>query len=86
MGGWPTVYGLLLMPFVWSLPLGLMTAELGAMIPENGGYVVWVERAFGPALGWVVSVLGIWQALFDSSLYPRMFTDYLRAVLTRFDM
>ena len=44
MGGWYTMLGLLVMPFVWSLPLGLMTAELASMIPENGGFILWTEK------------------------------------------
>ena len=43
-----TLAALLLVPWIWSLPIALMTAELGAMIPETGGYIVWVHRAFGP--------------------------------------
>ena len=43
-----TLLGLLVLPWIWSLPIALMTAELGSMIPEAGGYVVWVHRAFGP--------------------------------------
>ena len=38
---------LLLVPWLWSFPTALMTAELSAAMPEDGGYVVWVERAFG---------------------------------------
>ena len=38
---------ILVVPWVWSLPMALMTAELTAAMPEDGGYVVWVERAFG---------------------------------------
>ena len=32
---------------VESLPMALTTAELTAAMPEDGGFVVWVERAFG---------------------------------------
>ena len=42
-----SVIGLLVMSFVWSLPVGLMTAELGTAFPRDGGYVIWVEAAFG---------------------------------------
>lgn len=40
--------GFLLFPFTWSIPEALITAELGTMFPENGGYVVWVASALGP--------------------------------------
>jgi hypothetical protein len=42
-----TLIGLCVLPWVWSLPIALMTAELSSMIPETGGYVVWAHRAFG---------------------------------------
>lgn len=42
-----TLIGLCVLPWVWSLPIALMTAELSSMIPEPGGYVVWAHRAFG---------------------------------------
>ena len=38
---------ILVVPWLWRLPMALMTAELTAAMPEDGGYVVWVERAFG---------------------------------------
>jgi amino acid transporter len=42
-----SVIGLLILSVVWSLPVGLMTAELGTAFPRDGGYVLWVEAAFG---------------------------------------
>ena len=38
----------------WSLPQALMSAELSLMMEVNGGNVVWVQRAFGDFLGWVI--------------------------------
>ncbi|WVY93085.1 hypothetical protein V8G54_032173 [Vigna mungo] len=32
--------GFLLFPLIWSVPEALITAEMGTMFPENGGYVV----------------------------------------------
>ena len=42
-----SVIGLVLMSLVWSLPVGLMTSELGTAFPKDGGYVLWVDAAFG---------------------------------------
>ena len=42
---------LLLTPLVWSLPVCLAMAELASALPEEGGYVAWVRRAFGPFWG-----------------------------------
>jgi len=73
-----TLLGLLLLPWFWSLPIALMTAELSAMIPETGGYVVWVHRAFGPFWAHLNAVFNLVSNAFDNALYPVMFVDYLR--------
>ncbi|KAL1528157.1 hypothetical protein AB1Y20_009518 [Prymnesium parvum] len=73
-----TLVGLLLLPWCWSLPIALMTAELSAMIPETGGYVVWVRRAFGPFWAHQNALWNLVANAFDNALYPVMFVDYLR--------
>jgi amino acid transporter len=36
---------LLLLPFFWSIPMGLVCSELGTAIPDEGGFYRWVQRA-----------------------------------------
>ena len=72
-----TLLGLLILPWVWSLPIALMTAELSSMIPEAGGYVVWINRAFGPFAAHMNALLNLVSNTFDNALYPVMFVDYL---------
>ena len=74
-----TMIGLLVVPWIWSLPIALMTAELGSMIPEAGGPVVWVSRAFGPFVAHQNALIHLVANTFDNALYPVMFADYLRA-------
>src|SRR5207249_11435307 len=38
---------LLVVPVVWSVPEVLIVGELASMLPEEGGYYRWVDRAFG---------------------------------------
>ena len=38
---------LVVTPLVWSLPVAMAMGELAAALPEEGGYVEWVRRAFG---------------------------------------
>ena len=68
---------LLLLPWLWSLPTALMTAELSTAMPEDGGYVVWVERAFGRFWGFQEGWLSWLCSFADNALYPVMFVDYL---------
>jgi amino acid transporter len=68
---------LLVVPWVWSFPTALMTAELSTAMPEDGGYVVWVERAFGRFWGFQEGWWSWLCSFADNALYPVMFLDYL---------
>jgi amino acid transporter len=68
---------LLVVPWLWSFPTALMTAELSSAMPEDGGYVVWVDRAFGKFWGFQEGWLSWLCSFADNALYPVMFVDYL---------
>lgn len=38
---------LIVLPWTANLPIGLLTSELASAMPQNGGYIIWVSRAFG---------------------------------------
>jgi amino acid transporter len=76
--------GILVLPWIWSFPTALMTAELSAAMPEDGGYVIWVEKAFGRFWGFQEGWLSWLCSFADNALYPVMFVDYL--VYLRGDM
>ncbi len=64
-------------PFVWSLPMSLMVAELTTMMPEEGGYYIWVGEALGPF--WAVQE-AVWTMSCGAALlaiFPVMFVSYL---------
>ncbi len=69
---------LLIVPLIWSLPEILIVGELASMLPEEGGYYRWVDRAFGRFWafqnGWIT-----WMySLVDMAIYPVLFIQYLR--------
>ena len=72
---------LLLVPLIWSLPEVLIVGELASMLPEEGGYYRWVDRAFGRFWafqnGWLTWI----YSLVDMALYPVLFNQYLRYFL-----
>lgn len=68
---------LLILPWLWSFPTALMTAELSSAMPEDGGYVIWVEKAFGRFWGFQEGWLSWVCSFADNALYPVMFVDYL---------
>ncbi len=69
---------LLLTPLVWSLPVALAMAELASAMPDEGGYVTWVRRAFGP---WWSFQVGWWSwidSFIDVAVYPALAVEYAR--------
>jgi len=75
-----TLLGLFLLPFMYALPQALITAELGCIMDENGGYVVWVTRAFGDFWGWFNSHNSMLANFFDNALFPVIFVDYINQI------
>jgi amino acid transporter len=73
-----TLLGLAILPFMYALPQALITAELGCIMDENGGYVVWVTRAFGDFWGWFNSHNSMLANFFDNALFPVIFVDYIK--------
>ncbi len=72
---------LLVLPVVWALPMGLVCAELGSAIPEEGGYYVWVKRALGEYWGFQCGWWSWLTTFVDSALYIALVTDYLQTWL-----
>ncbi|ESQ33643.1 hypothetical protein EUTSA_v10007456mg [Eutrema salsugineum] len=71
--------GFVIFPFIWSIPEALITAEMGTMFPENGGYVVWVSSALGPFWGFQQGWMKWLSGVIDNALYPVLFLDYLKS-------
>jgi amino acid transporter len=63
-----TILGFLLLPFIWSVPEALICAELATAFPENAGYVVWVESAFGPFFGFLEGLFSWVSGVTDNTV------------------
>lgn len=68
---------IILTPLLWSLPTALMAAELATLMPEEGGYYVWVRETFGAFWAvqhscWMMTCAVLWLAI-----YPVLFVGYL---------
>ncbi len=68
---------LLLVPIVYSLPEILIVGELASMLPEEGGYYRWVQRAFGDFWAFQNGWLTWMYSLVDMAIYPKLFVVYL---------
>jgi amino acid transporter len=72
---------LLVLPVVWALPMGLVCAELGSAIPEEGGYYVWVKRGLGEYWGFQAGWWSWLTQFVDSAVYIALIMDYLASWL-----
>ena len=68
---------LVLVPIVYSIPEVLLVGELASMLPEEGGYYRWVERAFGQFWAFQNGWLTWMYSLVDMAIYPKLFVTYL---------
>jgi amino acid transporter len=73
-----TLILLVVTPLVWSLPVAFAMAELAEALPDEGGYVTWVSRAFGPFWGFQVGWWSWVDSFVDVAVYPALFVEYLR--------
>ncbi|MBW2494271.1 MAG: APC family permease [Deltaproteobacteria bacterium] len=76
-----TLVMLMVIPFLWSTPMGLVAAELGSALPQEGGYYKWVQRACGEFWGFQA---GWWRTIsvyFDNTIYVVLAGSYLGSVL-----
>eukprot|EP01119_Soliformovum_irregulare_P010477 TRINITY_DN2583_c0_g1_i1.p1 TRINITY_DN2583_c0_g1~~TRINITY_DN2583_c0_g1_i1.p1 ORF type:complete len:477 (+),score=95.86 TRINITY_DN2583_c0_g1_i1:67-1497(+) len=72
-----SLIAVIVVPLLWSLPQAILSAELSLMISENGGNVVWVQRAWGDLIGWVNAFNNLASSLSSMSLLVVLFVDYL---------
>lgn len=68
---------LALVPLLWSLPEVLLIGELASMLPEEGGYYRWVQRAFGPFWAFQCGWCTWMYSMVDMAIYPVLFNEYL---------
>ena len=72
-----TLIYLLVLPFFWCIPVSLVSAELTAAMPVEGGFYRWTRAAFGDFWGFLAGWWN-WSASFLlGGAYAVLFTDYL---------
>lgn len=72
-----TIILLVVLPFVWGLPFGLVASELGSVRPQEGGYYKWVQEALGEFWGFQA---GWWRTIsiyIDNTLYVILAGGYI---------
>lgn len=72
-----TLLYMLVLPFFWCIPVSLVSAELTAAMPVEGGFYRWTRAAFGDFWGFLAGWWN-WSASFLlGGAYAVLFTDYL---------
>lgn len=71
------IIGYAIFPFIWSVPIGLATCELGTGWPENGGVVVWGKVAFSEFWGFLGGVLCAVEGVCNLAVFPTVTLDYI---------
>jgi polyamine:H+ symporter len=66
-----------LLPFLWSLPTGLISCELATMVRSNAGATMWVNVAFPPWVSFFVMLLSIEMMCVGNAVTPNLFVDYI---------
>jgi len=73
-----TLLLILLIPLVWTIPECLIVSELSSNYPIQGGYYKWVQMTMGRFWGFMEGYWSTLYTLIDLSLYPILFTSYLK--------
>jgi len=66
------------MPFLWSLPLVMVTAELGSAMPSNEGVFLWVRVALGRSAAFCIAIIYWLNYLIGTALYPIILDSYFK--------
>lgn len=69
---------LMLMPFIFSVPVSFAVAELTTMLPVEGGQYRWSRMAFGDFWGFQAGWWSWMSGVVTNSLFAVLFTDYLK--------
>ncbi len=73
-----TMVTLLVLPFIWAVPVALACAELSASHPVEGGYYRWARMAFGDFTGYQAGWLVWLSNLMTNGTFAVLFANYLR--------
>jgi amino acid transporter len=68
---------ILIAPLLWSLPVALMVAELAGLLPEEGGYYIWIRETLGKFWGVQAGCWAITFAVGQMAIFPVLFVSYL---------
>jgi amino acid transporter len=72
-----TLIYLLVIPFFWSIPVSLVSAELTTAMPVEGGFYRWARAGFGDFWGFLAGWWNWCASFLLGAVYAVQFSDYL---------
>jgi amino acid transporter len=72
-----TLIYLLFIPFFWSIPVSLVSAELTTAMPVEGGFYRWARAGFGDFVGFLAGWWNWCASFLLGAVYAVNFADYL---------
>ena len=72
-----TLIYLVIIPFFWSIPVSLVSAELTTAMPVEGGFYRWSRAAFGDFWGFLAGWWNWCASFLLGAVYAVNFSDYL---------
>ncbi|MCI9598549.1 MAG: APC family permease [Firmicutes bacterium] len=76
-----TMLVFILLPFVWSLPFGLSSAELSSAWPEDGGMYTWAKQGLGEKAGFVSGWCYTIAGFVEPATFAVLSANYMKMLL-----
>lgn len=68
----------ILIPFIWSIPFGLVSAELSSAYPEDGGMYTWAKEVLGEKAGFVSGWCYTIAGFVEPALFATLTANYAK--------
>ena len=72
-----TLIMLMVFPIIWAWPISNLVAEMGAILPSEGGVYVWVKEAFGEFWGFQAGWWATVSTYITNGVYVALVVGYL---------
>jgi amino acid transporter len=75
------ILGIVIVPWLFSLPIALMTAEMATAMTNKGGFIVWIREGWGDFMSILDACLVTFIVMMDQALYPIIYLGYIKALM-----
>lgn len=76
-----TIILLIAFPIVWAYPISNLVAELGSVLPSEGGVYVWAKEAFGEFWGFQAGWWGTVSTYITNGVYVALVAGYVTQMI-----